>query len=88
MRTIWKFTISPNCTLEMPVGAEILDIQVQHGEPQMWVLVDPFAPIVKRSFNVYRTGQQLDDDVGLYIGTFLVFEGNLDCHVFEKYEPI
>jgi hypothetical protein len=81
MKTIWKYTLLPQCVVEMPVGAEILSIQSQYGNPRMWVLVDDAAPTEKRFFESYATGAALPDNPGKYIATFQV--DNLVFHVFE-----
>lgn len=83
MKTIWKFTLEPNCTLEMPIGAEILTVQEQNGHAQMWALVDPYAENEEREFAVYGTGHKIPDSPGAYVGTFQLNEGTLVFHVFE-----
>ena len=83
MKTIWKFTLKPNCTLEMPIGAEILTVQEQYGHPQMWALVDRYADTELREFNIYGTGQDLPDSPGAHVGTFQLNGGAFVFHVFE-----
>ena len=49
MRTIWKYDIQiGECEIEIPVGAEILCAQIQHGRPQLWMHVDSEGEIEKR----------------------------------------
>jgi hypothetical protein len=71
MKSIWKFPLgdSTHPTLTMPVGAEILSVQVQHGKPQLWALVDPDAPKEVRSFYVYGTGWDVEQNTLRFIGT-------------------
>lgn len=83
MKTIWKWTLETETTIEMPQGAELLDLQTQHGEPQLWALVDPNALSCRRTFRVYATGQELPNDPGQYVGTFQMNGGALVFHVFE-----
>lgn len=83
MKTIWKFTLEPNCTLEMPIGAEILTVQKQNGRPQIWALVDPYADNEEREFEAYGTGQDLPDSPGAYVGASQLNGGALVFHVFE-----
>lgn len=83
MRTIWKFTLTPDCTIEMPAGAKILAIQEQWGMPQMWALVDPAAYPEKRRFLTYGTGYPINENVGGHVGTFQLNGGALVFHVFE-----
>ena len=83
MKTIWKFTIQPSCEIIMPVGAKLLDVQEQHGEAQLWALVDPNAEKETRRFTFYGTGHDVSDDPGTYIGTFQLHGGGLVFHGFE-----
>jgi hypothetical protein len=84
MKTIWKWTLKPQTVIDMPDGAQVLTVQMQHGEPQLWALVDPVAPTVKRVFNIYGTGHSMGDRTGSYIGTFQMDGGSLVFHVFEQ----
>lgn len=85
--TIWKYTLNPGRTiLEIPAGGQVLAAQVQHADLQLWVLVDPTAPLEVREFTVYGTGHHVADDPGrqrTYIGTVQMAGGNLIVHVFE-----
>ena len=86
MRTIWKFDLKTvtNQTILMPKGAEILAIQSQFNEPELWALVDPEAEKVPRLFKTFGTGHSLEDDkAGTYIGTYQTDGGNYVFHVFE-----
>lgn len=70
-------------TIDMPHGAKILTVQMQHGEPQLWALVDPGAKTYPRTFHTYGTGYTLPDYPGKYVGTFQMAVGSLVFHVFE-----
>jgi hypothetical protein len=83
MKTIWKFTLTSDCIVEMPIGAKILTIQEQRGLPRMWALVDSVALIEKRRFFIYGTGHQIDENIGDYIGMFQLNDGAPVFHVFE-----
>lgn len=87
MKTIWKYSLNVDdiVTLEMPEGAEVLTIQTQYGEPQIWALVDPIKPSVKRHFRVYGTGHNISYNIlkENYIGTFQMYQGQLVFHLFE-----
>jgi len=84
MKTIWKFELPIEGTIEMPIGAEILGVQVQRDEPRLWAMVDPSAPKEKRQFKIYGTGHTMPDNPGKYVGTFQIAEGTFIFHVFEK----
>ena len=89
MKTVWKYTLTLDEDLnflEMPKDAEILTVQIQHGFPTLWVLVDPSAPFEIRVVRVAGTGHELPDNIGKYIGTFQIYEGSMIVHVFDMSE--
>ena len=71
MDTIWKFTLSAGARtiLEMPIGAQVLDIQFQGQSLQLWALVDPDAKRERREFLIYGTGHPIAGYAGTYIAT-------------------
>jgi len=88
MMTIWKYNLGIQDYLEidMPIGADILDMQMQHGIPTLWALVDPEAKEIKRKFIIRGTGHDIDGELYenmYFIGTFQMDDGNLIFHVFE-----
>ena len=85
MKTIWKFDLQPNKiqTISLPVGAEILTVQAKiDNTPMLWVLVDPDMPPEERQIGIYTTNTALPDDPGRYCGTFLLYDGTLEFHLF------
>lgn len=85
MKTIWKFNLTADCTVEIPLNSEILCVQTQHDRPQMWVLVDPSKQLIKRRIKIFGTGHEINEDTN-YIGTFQLRGGQLVFHVFEVFE--
>lgn len=86
MRTVWKFPIEPadSFALEMPADAEILDIQVQHGNVFLWALVNPKAKMGRRVFRLAGTGHPIEEGDELrYVASFQLHKGDLVFHVFE-----
>lgn len=83
--TIWKYVLRSERKVEMPAGAKVLHVGLQHGEVTMWCLVDPLAVQEERHFHVYGTGwnltKQLAKERHEHIGT--VIDGSLVWHVFE-----
>lgn len=74
-------------TLELPEFTEILTIQMQQSKPFIWALVKPQAPLVKRTFVVIATGEDLpvlDDGIYIYVGTFQ----QADIFVWHVFEVI
>lgn len=87
MRTIWKYAIGPGVTrLDMPRGAEVLDVQVQLGQPVLWAVVDDEAPTLLRTFFTAGTGHRLPEATEAtleYVATFQLEGGTLVFHTFE-----
>ena len=86
MKRIWKYTVMvDDYSIEMPVGAKILDVQVQNGEPHLWALVDDIAPMEARRFATVGTGHPLPDEIsdGKHLGTFHLHGGALVFHLFD-----
>lgn len=91
MKSIYKFPIkrvTDVVQIEMPVGAQVLCVQVQHETPCIWAIVDTEAATEPRYFEIYGTGNPLPDHLDVeydtkYIGTFQLHEGGFVGHVFE-----
>jgi hypothetical protein len=89
MKTIYKYSIGVTDmqTVEMPEGAEILTVQVQHGTPCLWAIVDPQrSQTKKRSIKMFGTGQPVNYEFHgcKYIGTVQMNGGQLVWHYFES----
>ena len=82
-RIIWKYSLGSAHvqTIDMPRGATILSIQMQHGAPQVWVYCDPTEPREPRAFRIEGTGHKITEHPGKFICTFL--DGDFVWHVFE-----
>ncbi|WP_028317497.1 DUF7352 domain-containing protein [Desulfobulbus elongatus] len=90
MKTIWKFELTPNRiqSVPMPVGAQVLTVQTKGDDaPLLWALVDPEMPPQERYLGIYTTNTAVPDDPGRYIGSFMVYEGSLEFHLFEMAGP-
>lgn len=88
MKTVYKYHISATDyqTIELPIGAEILKVDSQNNEMQMWALVAPNAETEKRNFRVVGTGREISDDEASdlrYVGTCILYDGRVVFHVFE-----
>src|SRR5262245_16240690 len=88
---IWKFpfqNIGYHITLDMPEGARPLCVQIQDNMPCVWALVDPGNPKRPRRFRLAGTGHPIEpEDVGRYVGTFQMQNGELVFHLFDL-EPV
>lgn len=83
---VWKYELkSVLSDLHMPVGAEILTVQLQHDQICLWAKVNVNAPKVKRTFQMIGTDHVIADDRVTYIGTVQLVDGNLVFHIFERH---
>ncbi len=82
----YMFGITDSIVIPMPEGARVLDVQIQHGAPCIWALVDTSKPNVNRMFRLAGTGHPIKPDEAhkhIYIGTFQMSDGALVFHLFE-----
>ncbi len=92
IKRIFKYTIRADdrFEIEMPKDAEILTVQTQYDQPQLWALVNPDAPREKRVFRLAGTGHPINFDMGSeykYINSFQLNDGALVFHLFEWVSP-
>lgn len=83
---IWKYPLAViDCQfLNMPIGAQLLTVQMQNGKPCLWALVDETATETqRRGITIHGTGNPVPDDPGRYIATFQMMGGDLVFHAFE-----
>lgn len=87
-KTIWKFELEviDRQSIHMPIGAEILTIQIQKEKPCLWALVDSDKNTEKRFIEIFGTGNPIDNNVESrkYISTFQLHGGELVFHAFER----
>lgn len=81
----WQLKMAQQQDLGMPVGAQLLSLQLQDGNPTLWFLCDPDAPIELRRFAIYGTGQVVPDTPREFLDTFQT--GATVWHVFEVQHP-
>jgi hypothetical protein len=79
----WKLEVTDRQTLTMPVGVQLLDVQMQGNDCCLWALCDESADLEPRRIAIYGTGNPMPDDPGKYIGTFQLYGGNLVFHAFD-----
>ena len=85
MLPIWKFDITTEERLQLPVGASLLSVAEQHGRLVLWALVTPTNALETRRVSVYGTGHPMPDNPGLFIGSAVMMQGELVLHVFEPF---
>lgn len=84
---IWKYPlqVTDEQAVPMPIGSQLMTVQMQNGTPCLWALVDETrnpSGTVKR-IAIYGTGNPIPDDPGRYIATFQMSNGALVFHAFE-----
>lgn len=86
-KVIWKFPISIHTTsIRIPIGSDILSIQVQGNIPCIWALVDPEMEKETTFIDVIGTGQEFRtlSINRKFIGTIQLGGGALVYHIFEQ----
>lgn len=82
---IYKYPINYKVvqTIELPIHSQILCLQLQLRKPFIWVRIpNPEAPTIERTFELLGTGEEIDNTIRQYIGTWQ--EGSFVWHLFEK----
>jgi len=84
VKTIWKYPLGLARTVHllMPLGAEVLTVQLQGGVPTLWAIVESDATMGGRMFIVNGTGNEFHGDEGRYIGTWQ--QDGYVWHLFEE----
>lgn len=87
MWTIYKYPLAmlDEQTIMIPGGAQLLSVQVQHGVPCVWALVDPVKDKQKVKFRIFGTGHSVPPrgiETMTYFGTIQMADGDLVFHVF------
>lgn len=74
---VWKYLLKVEGvqSVDMPIGGQILDLQLQENNPCLWVLVVEDNPLESRIFRTYNTGQHIGCS-GTYIGTYQYFHSD------------
>jgi len=95
-KSILKFQLdqTDTQTLQMPKDAVILSLQVQNDNPVLYALVNPApdfefeenenADKESRTFRLFETAEDFDDDNLIFIGTVMLEFGKYVLHVFEE----
>jgi hypothetical protein len=89
LKTIWKYPLlnstehgrlTDRPVIDMPRGAQPLDVQMQGALPHVWALVDDTAPREPRQFVIVGTGDNAAG-VGRHVGTWQ--QAGYVFHLFE-----
>jgi hypothetical protein len=98
---IWKYSLDilsgeRSFKIEMPLGANIVDVRNQHDDVCIWAMVEaesPYGlyagdlkpPMETREFEAVYTGEIVSDEDRVYLGT-VHMPDRIVVHVFEKAE--
>lgn len=83
--TIWKYILKVDNeqVIDMPFGAQFLSVQVQHGEPCLWVRCQSNAQEVPVKVVTVSTGNPAEHVEGMqFVGTYQLDNGGFVRHVF------
>jgi hypothetical protein len=89
MKTIHKYDIGGllfhgyRTSINVPGGAEVLDIQMQNDSVCMWALVDPEENSVMWDIEVTGTGMELHTAEHKYLAT--IQQGTYVWHIFRTW---
>jgi len=85
--TIYKYPleITDEQAVMMPTLCKIITVQMQHGKPCLWAIVNEHDRISRlRTIDIFGTGNPMDNQERAYIGTIQQAGGALVWHVFER----
>lgn len=84
MLVIYKYHLAVSGEQQLDTAAvkRWLGVQLQFGLPMVWAVVDPDGPSETHTIHSRGTGVRFESDVGEYIGTYHITDGNLVLHVF------
>lgn len=86
MKRIYKYPFQNRrvADIYLPVGAQVLTVQEQHGDLVLWALVEPDNDVEKRSFVTVLTGvESFNWPDPTYLATIQSEGGTFVRHVFE-----
>jgi len=86
-KTIFKYgaELADDFTIGLPEDAQILTVQIQHGKPFIWALVDLENRVCDRRFRLIGTGHPANGETLSYINTFQLNNGSLVFHLFDTF---
>lgn len=84
MKTIYKYDLPmwDEATIEISGFERWLHVDVQHGIPSIWAVVNPVNPTAMVPVYVRGTGHPMTGHEGEHIGTLKREGGSLVFHVF------
>lgn len=88
MKAIHKYVLPmlEESFVDMPSVNTVISAEMQDGWICVWAIVDTNLPMVKKRFNLYKTGQEIKEPIEnlKYIGIAKIHVGmDLGMHIFE-----
>ncbi|QDP50485.1 MAG: hypothetical protein Unbinned6284contig1001_41 [Prokaryotic dsDNA virus sp.] len=84
MSVIYKYVLTPECSIDMPKGAKILHLGNQNEQICLWVNANQANEPERRHFTIVGTGITFDDESLNYIGTVQLHGREFVFHAFER----
>lgn len=86
MRVIYKYEVTTEPDMQLPVGAKILTVGTQDLRVYLWAIVNPQANTETRRISYIGTGHTFSEENRRpeYIGTVHLPEVGLVWHIFEE----
>lgn len=80
----YKLKVEDVQKIELPKDYQILYVDMQDGQPHMWVLIDANKPLEEVEFHTLGTGYSMKYYIEReYVGTYQMHGGSLVLHVFK-----
>ena len=93
MKTIYKYELYPSDTdsgvfpVIMPHDAKYLYVGAQGNKMFIWAEVDTKSSVLEHTFEVFGTGREMHEDMGVerkHIGSLMMHDGALVFHVYHR----
>lgn len=81
---IYKYNLTADPKIMLANNAEILSIQLQHGDVTLWADTDPKQEQVEYTFFSIMTGQEVPKGL-VYITTLQSADGMFVQHIYRKF---
>lgn len=84
MKRIFKYQllVTHDQTIKLPKGARVLSVGAQGNKVFLWALVDDKEEIESVPFTILGTGEVADVEHCTFLGTVMLYDGELVLHVF------
>lgn len=81
---IFKFTLNGTSkqVITVPSDSQFLTVQIQHGKPQLWIVIGKSDVYKEFIIHIVVTGMDYPLDGLKYISTYQLAGGHFIAHVF------